>query len=300
MNIHEVNRVVGALSTLGARRFMGTEETDIKLQADGGGAKASNNPRKMPHYTAIMHPLVTQDMRENSTVVTAWSYSDVNRIYNYELGELSGVRFCESNLVPSWTGYTNSANGVTYTPGSSGSLATNSYYVIVTGSDINTQYESQVYAVSGAQAVTGPNGSISVKLPSITGYTYNVYIGTTTSPANLALSPSGPTTGPLQGQATQLAPSATVTITGTGTTQVPPAAPASGLTVYPTYFFGKEAYGQVVLDEVKTTYLQGADKSDPLNQLRVVGWKVFYGTLIENQLFFCRTEATSNFSTTFG
>jgi hypothetical protein len=92
----------------------------------------------------------------------------------------------------------------------------------------------------------------------------------------------------------------TVIITGIGTAQTPPAPPATGLTVYPTYIFGRGAYGQVMLDDARFTYLKEADKSDPLNQLRVVGWKVFYGTLIQNQQFFMRIESLSAFSTTFG
>jgi N4-gp56 family major capsid protein len=301
LNTHEINRMVGALFTLGAPRYMGDEMTDTKLKADAGGAKASSNPRSMPHYVGILHPLVVQDMRENPTVVTAWSYSDLNRLYNYELGEWGGVRFCFSNMVPTWTGFANNANGVTYTPGTAGNLATNAtYYIIVTGSDTQNQYESQIYAVSGAQNVVGPNGSITVLTPSITGFTYNVYIGTTTSPANLGLSTSGPTVGPLAGQAVQLPPATNVVITGIGNAQTPPAAPNSGITVYPSFVIGRGSYGQVSLDDVKITMLMGADKSDPLNQLRVVGWKVFYGTIIENQQFFGRIESTSAFSATFG
>jgi hypothetical protein len=63
---------------------------------------------------------------------------------------------------------------------------------------------------------------------------------------------------------------------------------------------GRGSYGQVVLDNVKFSWLSSADKSDPLNQLRVVGWKLFYGTLIENQSFFARIESVSAFSATFG
>jgi N4-gp56 family major capsid protein len=300
LNPHEINRIVGALFTLGAPRYMGDEMTDTKLKADAGGAKASSSPRAMPHYVGILHPLVVQDMRENPTVVTAWSYSDINRLYNYELGEWGGIRFCFSNMVPSFSGFTNAANGVTYTVGAAGSLATNNYFIIVTGSDTQNQYESQIYAVSGAQAVVGPNGSVTVKTPNVAGFTYNVYIGTTSSPANLGLSVSGPNTGPLAGQAVQLPPNTNVVITGIGTAQTPPAAPASGITVYPSFIIGRGAYGQVSLDDVKITFLMGADKSDPLNQLRVVGWKVFYGTIIENQQFFARIESTSAFSPSFG
>ena len=55
-----------------------------------------------------------------------------------------------------------------------------------------------------------------------------------------------------------------------------------------------------MLDDVKFTYLKEADKSDPLNQLRVVGWKLFYGTIFENQQFMMRIESTSAFNATFG
>ena len=92
----------------------------------------------------------------------------------------------------------------------------------------------------------------------------------------------------------------TVVITGIGLAQVPPAAPGNGITVYPTFVFGRGAFGQVMLDDVRTTYLTNADKFDPLNQLRVMGWKCFYGTIILNQLFAARIESTSAFSTTFG
>lgn len=296
MNPHEVNRAYGALFTAGAPRYMGDEMTDTKIAANDGGAKASSNPRAMPHYVSLMHPLVAQDMRENNTISQAWTYSDINRLYNYEVGEWGGVRFALSNMVPSWTGVA----AVEGTNGTSGSLATDNYYIQVTGSDTQNQYESRVYQVSAAVSVTGPNGSVSVTVPSTPGYTYSVYIGTTTSPANLGLSVSGPTTGPLAGQATQIAAGSTVILTGVGTAQTPPAAPATGVTVYPTFIIGRGAYGQVVLDNTKFTYLKEADKSDPLNQLRVVGWKCFYGMLIENQQFFMRIESTSAFSPTFG
>ncbi len=297
LNPHEVNRAYGALSTLGAPRYMGDEMTDEKIKAEAGGARASANPRMMPHYVSIMHPLVAQDMRENSTVTTAWSYSDINRLYNYEVGEWGGIRFTTSNMVPTWTGVAALGTGVT---GTSGSLGTATYYVQITASDSQNQFESQIYQDEAGIAVVGPNGSISITLPVLAGYTFNAYIGTSTSQTNLATSASGPTSGPMAGQAVQMAGGQTVILTNTGTAQTPPAAPGTGFTVYPTYIIGRGAYGQVVLDNAKFTYLKEADKSDPLNQLRVVGWKVFYGTLIQNQQFFMRIESLSAFSATFG
>lgn len=295
LNVHEINRAYGALKTIGSPRYNGDEETDIKIKAGAGGARASMNPRLAPHYVAITHPLVTQDIRENSTFVLASSYSDVYRLYNAEIGEWGGIRFCESNMVPFWTGAATLGGAAATT----GNLATGTYYVVITASDTQNQYESMIYAVSSGIAVVGPNGSITVALPALANYTFNAYIGTTTSPVNLALSPQGPINGVLQGQATQMAQSQTVTLTGVGVAQTPPAAPAVGLTVYPTFIFGRGSYGQVVLDNVKITLLTQADKSDPLNQLRVVGWKSFWGTILLNVQFFMRIESLSNFSATF-
>jgi hypothetical protein len=199
--------------------------------------------------------------------------------------------------VPTWTGVA----AIIPTAGTSGNLATNTYFIIVTASDTQNQYESQIFQVSTGVAVTGPTGSLSVVLPALAGFTFSVYIGLSAANIfNLGLSAAGPTSGPLQGQATQLAPGQTVIITNFGVAQVPPAAPATGVTVFPNYIFGRGSYGQVMLDDVKFTYLKEADKSDPLNQLRVVGWKAFYGTLIQNNLFAMRIESTSAFSATFG
>jgi hypothetical protein len=291
-----VIRTVAALQTLGAPRYMGDEQTDTKLNADDGGAKASADPRGQPHYVALIHTLVVGDFRQNATVVQAWTFSDLNRLYNYEVGEWSGMRFCATNMIPTFTGVAQ----INPTAGLAGALATNNYFVVVTASDTQNQYESRIYQVSNSTAVVGPNGSLSVALPNIVGFTFSVYVGLTSSPANLGLCALGPTQGPMAGQATQLAPNQTVIITGTGVAQTPPAAPATGLTVYPTFVFGRGGYGQVKLKDVEFTYLKDADKSDPLNQLRVMGWKTFYGSIIENQNFIARIEAVSAMSATFG
>lgn len=296
MNRHETQRAVAMLLNLGCPMYAGDERTDMVLDADSGGAKASNNPRTSQHYVSVIHPFVEADMREDATVTTAWSYSDINRLYNNEIGELNSIRFVRSNLVPSFVGVAQ----INPTATNNGSLATNNYFIIVTASDTQNQYESRVYQVSSSTAVTGPNGSLSVVLPALAGFTFSVYIGTTSSPSNLGTSPQGPLTGPLTGQATQLAPGQTVTITGVGSAQVPPAPVATGVTVYPSYIFGKGAYAQVELDSVCINLLDKGDKSDPLNQLRLIGWKVFYGTLIKNQQFFMRVESASAFNATFG
>ena len=297
LNPHEVTRATAILETLGAPRFSGDEMTDTRLEADAGGAKASSNPRGMPHYTSVLHTLVVADMRENPTINQAWTFSDINRLYNYELGEWGGIRFTRSNLVPTFTGVT----ALVATAGAGGSLPAGTYAVQVTAQDTQNQNESRIYGVQTG-LVVGANGTINVPLPVLAGFTFTVYVSLAgvTTPVNLGVSAQGPTVGPFAGQATQLAPNQTAIITAVGIAQVPPAAPANGITVYPTFIFGRGAYGQVQLSNTQFTYLKDADKSDPLNQLRVVGWKCFYGTLIENQQFFMRIESTSAFSVTFG
>ena len=303
LNTFEVTRSFAQLVALGAPRFSGDEQTNTKVDANSGGASASADPRGRPHYTAIVHPFVEADLTQNSTFVLASSYSDVNKLYNYEVGTWHGVRFCSTNMVPYWTG----ATAITGTASATGgSLATGTHYqIIVTQSDIINQYETIIAQQSADISVTGPTGSISVVLPSVYGYTYNVYIsngGVGASPVigNLGLCAAGPTQGPLQGQAVQLAPGQTVVLTGVGISQTPPAAPATGVTVYPTFVIGRGAYAQVVLDDIKITWLDKADKSDPMNQLRVIGWKMFYGFLLKNNLFAMRIESASAFNTTFG
>jgi hypothetical protein len=178
-------------------------------------------------------------------------------------------------------------------------LATGNYYVLVTGSPTATSVEQRIYQVSTSISVTGPSGSISVTLPTLAGYVFSVYAGTSTTPTNLGLSSSGPSVGPLAGQATQLASGSTVVLTGVGVAQTPPAPVATGVTVFPTMFFGTDAFGQVLLDDVKYQYLSSADKSDPMNQTRVVSWKMMYGTIILNNAYMARTESGSAFSAGF-
>jgi hypothetical protein len=288
----EISKIVGSLETFGAPAFSGDERIDMYKDAKAT-SKASSRPDAMPHYVALIHPLPTQDLRNNNTIATAWSYSDLNRLYNNDLGEWGGARFCKTNMMPFWTGVAQ-VNGTASTTG--GTLATTSYYIVVTGAPVATSVEQKIYQVSSAISVTGPTGSINVTVPTLAGFVFNVYIGTTTSPSNLALCAAGPSVGPLAGQATQIPSGQTVILTGIGISQTPPAAPATGVTVFPTIFFGVDAYGQVLLDDVKYTYLSKADKSDPMNQTRVVSWKMMYGTIILNNAYMARVESGSAYS----
>lgn len=294
MSPHESNRLFASMAAYGVPRFNGDEREDMMIEA-GAYRDPSQTPRVKQHYVALISPFSAQDMRENTSVQQAWAYSDVNRLYNNELGDFGGIRFCETNMMPYWTGAA-AVNGSASASG--GQLATGTYYIQVTAAPALTSVEQTIYQVSSSISVTGPTGSISVTLPSFPNYVFNVYIGTTTSPANLATAIGNgvPVTGVLAGQATQLQPNQTITLTGVGVSQVPPAAPATGVSVFPVLFIGNHSYGQVLLENPEFHYLTGADKSDPLNQTRVVSWKVFYGSILLNTAFLARVECGSAFA----
>ena len=144
LNIHELNRAYAMLVTLGAPRFMGDEMTDTKLEADAGGAKASNNPRRMPHFVAVQHPFVAGDLRENQPIQYAWSQSDINQLYNYEIGEWSGIRFCRAT----WCRPGPASRRSTRLRRNRQSRDEQLLIIVVTASDTQNQYECQIYQVS--------------------------------------------------------------------------------------------------------------------------------------------------------
>lgn len=300
LNTQEIQRAYAMLRNLGAPMFRGPTGPDEKLDASRDAHKrAVMAPSSSPHYVALCHPFVEADLRSNPGVQLASAYSEINRLYNGEFGQWNNIRFCASNMVPFFSGIA-AISGTGATTG--GTLAAGNYQIIVTQSDALLQYESIIAQQSGnINVASGTTGSISVVLPASPGYTYNIYIspvGSTTI-GNLATCVAGPTQGPLQGQATLLAPGQTVTLTGIGVARIPPAAPATNVTVYPTFVFGKDAYACVTLDDLKVEYLDKPEKTDPANQLRMVSYKFYNGTFIKNNAFAMRVESASQFNMIF-
>ncbi len=290
-----INRTFTDLQLLGAPMWNGQTGETINRSMDYTARQSEKTIKGVEHYVAISDPRVLQDLRQNPTVVQTWQFGDHDRLYINQMGYWSGITFCVSNMMPNWTGIAqvNGANAV-------GSLGTATYTVQVTGWDNQNFYESQIYQVSADVAVT--TGGIQLTMPSTPGFTYAVYVGVGSgaAPAQLGLSTSGPTTGPYAGQAIQIPPSTVVTITGLGLFQIPPAAPATGVTVYRTHVFGQKAFACLKLENVTWHRLTEADKSDPHNQLRVIGWKLFEGWVILNPQFLAGIESTASNNGTFG
>lgn len=302
LGVTEINKAVGSLNTVGAPKYGAPDFEDLKEELDvirGGG-------KNKPHYVSVIHPLVEQDLRSNTVMTNAWSYSDIEVLYNMEVGVWGGVRFTSTNMTPWYLG----AALITGTSSGVGTFTTANYQLFATETDPVFGYERIVHQSSGNIAMTSGQGmQIVVPAPTVAGYTFNFYLSgpAGTTPLTLGLSAAGPTVGAFAGYATQIAGSQTILVTGPGPTVsslqnsatpslVAPAAPATGVTVYPSFFIGKGAYGQVTLDSAQFEYLNKADKSDPHNQLRVISWKIFYGTMILNQAFFMRFESGSNYS----
>jgi hypothetical protein len=181
-------------------------------------------------------------------------------------------------------------------------LTTATYTVQVTGWDNQNFYESRIYQLSNDISVT--TGGITVTVPSTAGFTYAIYVGVGTGaqPVNLGLTANAaaPTSGPYSGHAIQLPPGTVCVVTGLGLYQIPPSAPATGVTVYRTYVFGQEAFATLKLDNVQWFKLSDADKSDPLNQLRSWGYKFMEGWVVLNQRFVAAMESTASSTGAFG
>jgi len=293
----DIYKAVGAMTTLGVPRFDSRGEDSYEV---GAGTKVK--PYGAPVYAAITHPLVAQDFRSNSTVSTAWQYSDVERLYGTEVGVWNGVAFTTSNMVPYWA---NAGAGPTPAASSTGgSFATATWYTQVVGCPAQTGMEQQIYNIQSV-AVTSPN-VITMTTPNVPGMVYNVYVSATNAQAGMTIATGtytgAPTTGGAAGFLVGVPANTAVTLTAVSTyngSQIPPSQPGSGVTVFPTFIVGKGAYAVVDLDEPRFEYLREADKSDRHNQLRVIAWKVFYGMMITNQAFFMRIESNSQFSPSF-
>jgi N4-gp56 family major capsid protein len=294
LNPTDVNRTYANLYNLGAPLWNGQTGETVERGIDYTQRQAGKTIPGVEHYVAIGSIFPLEDLRNNPTVVTAWSRSDVDKLYINQMGYWGGITFVSTNLAPTFTGVAqvNGANGV-------GSLGTATYTIQVTGWDDQNFYESRIYQLSADISVT--TGGITLTTPSTTGFTYAVYVGVGSGalPTQLGLTSSGPSGGSFQGQAIEIPPSTVVTITGLGAQMIPPAAPATDVTVYPIFIFGREAFACLKLEGIQWLRPTGADKADQLDQLRVIGWKMMEGWTILDQRKMARIECSASNSGAF-
>lgn len=66
--------------------------------------KKNKTPKINGKYICIIHPSVSEDLRESEGWIEAHKYAAATEIFNGEIGELHGVRFIESNEAPVFWG----------------------------------------------------------------------------------------------------------------------------------------------------------------------------------------------------
>lgn len=249
-------------------------------------------------YAGVMQPQQEADLlAADTTFQNASNYANVKALQYGEIGVWMGVRWNRGNFLPVFVGVAApdtaaaTATKAQYTASASGgSLATANYQIKIVGRDATNDYERKISVQTGNIAVTGPSGSIAVALPTSTNYKYDVY-----------MTQAGGTQAYLIAARQTASTTYTITTAPAGTEATPPANPASGVSVYVAWVFGKDAFGRVELSGMSLqSYLTpaGASYSNPLAQGRKVGSKIMWKSFIIDNSFFVRLETGSTFPNT--
>lgn len=278
----------------------------------GGPQDASINGSK--HYAGLCGPHVMADVMTAGTSLGTFAsvamYANQKALYNAEVGTWLGVRWVESNFIPKFTllgnkttavvsGQTIGTGGPTVTAGSGGSLKeSTTFFFKVTRKDLLRGFEE---AISIPHSMATPNttpddtGSFAFLMPSTAGFVYNVYMdsvstGGTGTDATLLLA------------ASNVAASATATITSVGTGAAAPAnirASNDGddpTTIHPVYLLGADACRYVGLQNLQTMITK--DESIMGNVLRLkraLGYKFMAKAIVADTTRLLRLEVASSF-----
>lgn len=233
-------------------------------------------------FVGLMDNSVAADMTEDSTFQNAASYSQVMRLNNGEVGIWHGVRWMESNLLPT---ISRLADVTTASSGASGGSLANAttYYIKVVAVSKATGFEMAATQVQ-SQATGASDEAISVVMPADTDYTYKLYFGASnvTTYLHSELNAAG----------------ATVVVLGVpAASALPTPHPNTGVIVHFCWVLGLESFAVPELMSLQTflTPDQASD-SDPLKQRRKLGWKVMFKPVICNELFIERLEVASRYN----
>lgn len=224
--------------------------------------KKMRAPKINGKYIGIIHPSVSEDLRESEGWLEAHKYASATEIFNGEIGELHGVRFVETGGQRVYAG---------------ADLAADSRTLLVNG------------AVSAKSVVTFDGGTVEVdalkgRYVLIGDTKYLVESNTATTLTLLdALT---------EQEASVSAADNTVIYPGEGG--------AEGQAVYACLFMGAKAYGRIKPTaeslEVIVKQKGSAGTADPLNQRSSVGWKASHAAKILYQERMVRLECGSSYS----
>ena len=256
--------------------------------------KMRGAPKYSPdgQYMGVMQPPHTFSILSADTVFQqASNFARVVKLEYGYLGPFGNVDWIEGNFLPQYIGVaaaTTAAATATkaqYTVGTSGSLATANYQLVVVGRELVTDYERRLSVQTGNISVTSP-GNILVNMPTSVNYSYDVYMtlagGTVPYKVASRIAAGG---------------SYNITTAPVGTEAVAPVSPALGVPVYPGWVFGKGALGITILNGMSLQTFstpKGPSDSDPLAQRKKVGAKYMQNFWIVDQSFLERFETSSS------
>lgn len=280
----------GSVSTRGSLANTDKMATAVVLRATTGLRARGANPKEGQLFAGVMAPQQEADLlAADTTFQNASNYANVRALQYGEIGIWMGTRWGRGNFLPIIKGVavpsTATAEIGGHNMSGSGGAIDNSLITIVS-KDANSGYERKV---SQPLTIADTDGTFTLTLPSSASYVYDVYM-TDTAGANSKI------------VAENQAASATITVNATlysnGTAQAHTAAPASGVTVYVAWVFGKDAFGRVELNGMSMqSYITpaGASFSNPLAQGRKVGSKIMWKCFILDNDYFVRIETGSAF-----
>lgn len=265
----------GILTTSVVARMVG----DLR----NGGAK----PIDGENYIGILDPSVEMDIILESKFLNAAQYSNLKPLYKGEIGTWMGVRWLRSNFVRTYygAGLQVAATGTTGTAGT-GIVSGVGYCVSCVGYDPTYRLKMSISDwVSGELSFTGAGlGVVTPDDP--TGYLWDVYVGSGTGETPLlcvGVSGTGRTGG------------ATIQIEYPGSGAEAPVSPVTGSTLHNVWIFGKEAFGVTEIHGLQRTLTPNqASDSDPLNQRRKAGIKLFFKAIILEDDFMAKAEVESS------
>lgn len=224
--------------------------------------KKMKAPKLNGDYVCIIHPSVSEDLRECEGWLEAHKYASPEEIYNGEIGKLHGCRFVETTEQKVYGGV---------------GLAKDAKNLAVNG------------AVSAKPDVTFDGGAVEEgelvgRLVLIGGTRYRVTANTATS---MTLEDA------LTGSAASVTASDNDVI-------YPGEGGAEGCALYACTFLGKNAYGIIkpTAESLKMIVKQrgSAGTADPLDQRSTVGWKASHAAKILYEERLLRLEVGSSYS----
>lgn len=286
--------------------------SNMKENAQGGQAEGTllgGTP-----YVIVVGPELSAEVQKMAASSNLWAavhqYQDKKPIYNGEVGTYLGFRFVETNFIPAFallgsttTAITSGVRDATDMPvitdnsANGGSLLSNTVYGLkITRKDLTRGFEESISLIHTIQLANDANNAHTITF-AFTGVTanfaYNLYFVDTAGVGNA-------TDAKLHLVQANIAVGASVVVTALQATGAAP--PASNKTdgtvptVYIAYVVAAQALAWVGLQNLQTYVLgSGATKSDPLDQIRTLGYKFMAKALILDQTRILRLELPSVF-----